>query len=393
MKKGKYLVLIVAMFIVMMSGCKKKEKTVADDFNDIEGTTMASTDSDADKEQETSEANEADSKSELSVDATVHFDDKAVDIHYDVRAWSADIAGPVPATKKTIDQAYIEALCDRVFDEGQYEDIPSGGDLPEGDVYCNVMGDIDGAVSTLEYSDYYDGWSNTVYIRNQVANWMDMTPDMLAVAEPNALNFDDAMKTAEDYLERWGYENFYCVAYDEITSDFGESALPDGYDIKFQKKIGNSLGVPYTCNCVYDMEHPFPSYMEEINIVISSDGLLHASITDMYEAGTEQQTATIMDVNDMYEKATATIEEYFSGDRYSEEYLESILGDESVWNIYVDLLYVPIAMGDEISYRALYVFSFDLDGLSSKVPLVAFDAYDGTRYNIEMMYYAENVAE
>lgn len=418
MKKGIRVALVTAMFAAVMSGCGKKEKDVADDFKDVQGNTEALSTEASNTEtagetdvQLLGEYDEIEYEDvNLPVDATINYGDgKTANLHFDLLDWPSNIGGPISAQKKKVDENYVQNLVNNIFDDGQYTITTQGstpgqlltessfeqGTMKESYVSCDLAGKVDGKDMVFYYSEQLDEastFSRSFYLYpeedNMAMGWSEMSEEDMNEYGANIVNKNEALQTAQNYLSKWGFDGYECVSCTDIGECSTDSMKPDGYMCVFTKKINSVCGMAYQEKCFYNPNNPYPAFYEQISIAINSNGLLDVIIEDMYEVGTEVSEATLMDKDKALEKGTKAIEAYVDKNA-DENYLIWEYEHKSVWNIHVDLAYIPIGTEEGVNYRAAYIFSVDEFGYSTKTPLVAIDACDGTVYDVDYSFYIE----
>lgn len=417
MKRKVKMGLIAMVIIISMSGCKKENNEVADDFADVSETETTNMNASTEN-SETADAYVADDSANLPVDAMICYGDKkTANIYYDLQEWPSGIGGPISAIPKELNETYVEQFVNKLFDGGQYvnatQGTSAGIDL-SGDL-LQIKGKIDGIDMVFSVNNTAAQGGAIVPFRmclNRenyvfpiaydkeafVCNEANVYEPVFTYDEPNIYDKDAALKKAEEYLKSWGFDNYSCVGYDEIALFRSDEADPksklDGYKFVFRKQIENSLGAPYEFNCFYHPDNVCPSFFEQIVIDIASDGLVSVDICDMYDIGTDKKTATVMDKDAIIERGTAAITDYLQNNPDSESnILISTCEEKKVWRVFVDLAYVPIAHGDDVSYQAMYIFSIKHNGLALRWPVVAIDSYDGDVYNVESAYCIDNANE
>lgn len=407
MKKGIRLAFVTTMFAALLCGCGKKKDDVKDDFKDVQGTVATSEDA-----EDITDLDDEDFMYEpdieivdLPVDATIHYGDKSADLHFDLQDMPTEMSKPIEAKEIIYTEDSIQAIAAQIFDDGQYEVTTTGAEpgcilatatYEQGtikEVYQNgsAVGKVDGRDMELYFSQDLETSTKSQPIislnvlddaGDTVWNWYAMPADEDDIENP--CDRREAEQRADEYLKKWGFANYECVDATNLGDWESEDATVDGYIFTYSKKIGSAHSAASDNNCFYEKNDPNPTYGEKIMVYYSSDGLQYVQIGDSYEMVGEAQPTTIISSDEAIEKGTASIEKYV--EEHSDDYYIFEYEYKSVWNVIVDLVYIPVQENDTISYVPVYTFSLKDSYMGENHIISVISAEDGESF-VEFDYY------
>lgn len=408
MKKGIRFAFITAVFATLLCGCGKKKDDVKGDFQDVQGTVTTAADAESSTELD-DEDFMYDSEIEivdLPVDATIHYGDKTADLHFDLQDMPTEMSKPIEAKECIYTEDSIQAIAAQIFDDGQYEVTTTGAEPgcilatatfqqgTEKEVYQNgsAVGKVDGRNMELYFSQDLETSVKTqpMFSLNilddagdAVWSWYALQDD--EIEGENLCDRREAEQRVDEYLKKWGFEDYECVNTMNLGDWESESPTVDGYSFTYSKKIGSAHGAAYDNNCFYITDDPHPTYGEQILVYYSSAGLQYVQIGDSYEITGEAQPTTIINSDQAIEKGTACIEKYLEA--HPDDYSIYEYEYKSVWNVIVDLVYIPVQEDETISYVPVYTFALKDSYMGSKHVIGVISAEDGESFvDYDYMY-------
>lgn len=378
MKKGIRFALAATVFAALLCGCGKKKDDVKDDFQDVQGFVATSTDT-ADVTNLDDEDFMYEPEVEivnLPVDATIHYGEKTANLHFDMQDMPAEMSKPIEAKENIYTEEAIQAIAAKIFDDGQYEITTNGaepgcilanatyeqGSIREVSQNGSVVGKVNGKGMELYISQDVDTSVKSQPMLSLTAlndagdavwSWYGM-PDEEVEGE-NLCDRREAEQAVNEYLKKWGFEDYECVTTTNLGNWESEGTTVDGYIFTYSKKIGNAHSAACDNNCFYLTDDPHPAFSEQISVNYSSEGLQYVQISDTYTTTGETQPTTIISSDEAIEKGTACIENYVK--EHEDDYYIYEYEYKSVWNVLVDLVYIPVQENDTISYVPVYTFS------------------------------------